>query len=279
MQIYHVFCLAPHLARGGNISNFNFTRVEKLIQILSVAVFKKNHPQARFQLYADSPGLAYLQTIGFQYLYDGIDTAALDRMPPINHLKYWAGSKLFAYKDALTHSPNPIFIDLDAVLWCPLESFHFHGDLVAAHYEPYNLPTSGKVLVCPSVRELSKVQPFQLNASFVWFRNPKSYGMDYCERAIQYMLANPADTDLPVWAAMCFAEQMMLLEVCNQNKASVATLGQMEDPHFTQYWTHLWAQKSLFRNSETTDWEEAQKIMKVIQIQYPAYYSMAQKAF
>jgi hypothetical protein len=250
-----------------------------MVQILSVAVFKANHPRAHFKLYADSAGFAFLQRIGLDRLYDSIDTKTLDSMPSINHVKFWAGSKIFAYQDALNKVENPIFIDIDAILWQPLDNFQFKSDIVAAHYETYNLPNWRQLFqngACDDASELLKSQPYQLNASFLWFRNSKKHSV-YCGKSIHYMLAHPQDTDLPIWAAMCYAEQVLLLDCCNKWALSVNTLGSMNDPLFTQYWTHLWAQKALFRSDEKADAQEANKILNVIQ-KYPNYFLWAKNS-
>jgi hypothetical protein len=286
MQIHHIFCLAPHISRGGTVENFNFSKVERMVQILSVASFKSHYPDAHFNLYADSYGLAFLQTIGLHTIYDSIDTLVLDNMPQINHQKFWAGSKIFAYADALEKVENCLFIDIDAILWLPLENFNFEkkSALVAAHYEPYNLSAPLRLFdngrwEWDEPSNLFANQPFQLNASFLWFRGKRGIWLEYCGRAIHYMVNNPKSNDLPIWAAMCFAEQLLLLDHADKRGVMVETLGKMNDPNFSQYWTHLWAQKGLFRNDDVEDAREARNCLSVIQKSFPAYTPIAEKCF
>jgi hypothetical protein len=54
MDLHHVFCLAPHLAKGGTSNNFINSKVEKIFQILSVAAWKQNHPTAKVRMYLNA---------------------------------------------------------------------------------------------------------------------------------------------------------------------------------------------------------------------------------
>jgi hypothetical protein len=281
MQIHHVFCLAPHIASGKTVNLFHFSDTEKRVQILSVAVFKQNHPNTTFKLYADSVGFAFLESIGLTKLYDSVNTSVLDSMPQsFNHAKFWAGSKIFAYQDALKTVQNPIFIDIDAILWRALNTFSFAGDVIAAHYEAYNLNHSMRLFPnndCDAASTLFQKQPFQLNASFLWFRRNPSVWLAYCEKAIRYMVNHPEPVDLPIWAAMCYAEQVLLLDHAGQSLMLTEALGKMDDPQFTKYYTHLWAMKGILRTDAIKDITEARNCDSVIRKYFPAYTRIAEK--
>jgi hypothetical protein len=256
MDLHHVFCLAPHLAKGGTSNNFINSKVEKIFQILSVAAWKRNHPTAKVRMYADSAGAKWLKINGLDALYDEINTQILDAMPKkIHHAVFWAAGKIYAYQDAIRKVEQPIFMDIDAILWENVENLGLTGDIVAAHWENFSVFDGFKAndlqtphdYQFPNWASILQNAPFRhLNASFLWFRNVELTNA-YLFESKRFIESNPASNAaiLPNWVYMCFAEQALLADTALFFNKKIETLGDLDAAALNARFSHLWGAKKM----------------------------------
>jgi hypothetical protein len=258
MNIHHVFSLAPHLAKGGDYCNYRNSTTEKLVQIISIAAWKRHHPNAKATIYADTAAAKWLEINGLHSIYDVINTHALDNMPPIDHGSFWAAGKIYAYEAAVRQQEEPIFIDTDAVLWDNIQNWGATGDLVVAHWEKYqpaesfqlhNLDTPSDYQYPAWTTLLQQGHCPQINASFLWFKNAELTNL-YLAESKRFMENNRIRNlkQLPHWAHMCFAEQVLLADAARALSKTITVLGDLYTAHLEQRFSHLWGIKTQLRD-------------------------------
>jgi hypothetical protein len=284
--VHHVLSLSPHIAKGGNWYNYPTGKIELMTQLLSVLVWKKNNPQDCFKLYADTAGAKFLEKNGLICIYDEINTDALNDMSNINPVAFWAAGKIFAYDHAIRTNDQPIFIDTDAILWCPLDEFGFTGDVVAAHWEScfaewyfegnLNVP---KGYNYPKFAEILKSKRFtQLNASFLWLKDAELTDM-YLFEAFRFMKNNHVSNafHLPNFAHMCYAEQVLLADVALHLNKKIETLGNNNSDYLGQRFTHLWGEKAVLRTENKRNNDSLAFCCGMIAREFPNYSELAER--
>jgi hypothetical protein len=281
MNIHHVFSLAPHLAKGGDYRNYRNSTTEKLVQLISIAAWKRHHPNAKAIIYADTAAAKWLEINQLHSFYDEVNTHALDQMPAIDHLSFWAAGKIYAYEAALRREPQPIFIDTDAVLWNNLQDWNLTEDLVVAHWEKYQPAEDFQLRQLDTPKDyqypawttlLQQGQCPQINASFLWFRNATLTHL-YLEEAKRFMEHNPIRNAarLPHWAHMCFAEQVLLADAARALSKKIAVLGDLYTSNLEQRFSHLWGIKTQLREDVLFQAAFETKCSEIILRDYPLF--------
>lgn len=254
---HHVLCLKPFLQRNGFNVKYSMSDPETLVMILSVLVWKKNNG-GKFKLYADTPAVEYLRSVGLLALYDEVDTKVLDNMPALNNDAFWAAGKIYAYKDAVKKEKDPCFIDMDAILWTPVKELKDgNAALIAAHWENFDCPEYNRAeLNVPKGFRYPKWSSIystphkikMLNAAFLQFKDKELANL-YFEEAIRFMVGNKVDKahTVPHWLHICYAEQIVLADAALHLKKKVFVLGDYSDKFnpIHKHFTHIWGAKNL----------------------------------
>lgn len=128
MNYYHVLWTRPLFSNGtAESQDIVLWDFELLTWLLSALQARQHGP---LRLITDSRGALATERAGFTGLYRQISTA-LDAVPRcLDPDVFWAGGKLFAY--GAMETPW-VCVDLDAVLWKPVES---EARVMALHPEP-----------------------------------------------------------------------------------------------------------------------------------------------
>ena len=207
-------------------------------------------------LYTDAAGKTFLNDAGLSDLWNGVDTS-LDEMDSlgIDENIFWAGAKLFA----LSKQPLPcVMIDLDFIVWQPLEFAALENKIGVIHRESRDLP-------CYPDENYFRFKNFSLPAELNWSLEPcnaalvyfgeKNFVRRYVEFAFEFMRAATPFAELKGWDLlpyMVFVEQRwlaMCAELCDVEIKSFSDLTELFGAQKT--FTHIWGHKQIFREDKS----------------------------
>jgi len=131
---YHSFWTKPLLRPdvqpdSQELFVWDFEALTWLLSILEI----RRHSEIR--LITDSRGAAFAKKAGFDWAYNGGVSTELDKVPSdLDAQVFWAAGKLFAHQ---VMQPPCVCVDLDAVLWHPLQPA---SPVTVLHREDRNWP-------------------------------------------------------------------------------------------------------------------------------------------
>ena len=245
---------AFQIFRTKNNPDFQIDDFEIFTIILSVLEWKKFNGE--IFLYTDSSGKKILDDIGISEIWDDVYTF-LDAMNDfeIDENIFWAGAKIFA----LACNPPPcVMIDLDFIVWQPLNFDRFGSDIAVIHREEKNLPCY------PDKNYFHFKNNFSLpenlnwslepcNAAFVYFGD-ENFVREYCKFAVDFMKSAVPEKNQSGWDLlpyMVFVEQRwmaMCAEICGKKIYSFSNLPELFDDK-QKFFTHLWGHKQFLREN------------------------------
>ena len=198
-----------------------YSRMNILLMLASVKLWKKNHPEDSTWLYCDKLTNDLLESLEVTSLYDNIEIINFDSK--INKEHFWASSKL----RVLSLQTEPVIImDCDTLVFKPFKQ-HLESDTVLytnkEHGRGY-YPTA----IDQYVRKLSYKARWKtdaVNVSFLHLPDP-SFTQKYANLSLQLM-EEFSEMGAPNSKYLIFAEQLLLrhlLEKDNiKHKAVIST--------------------------------------------------------
>ena len=244
---------AFHTLRTKNNLDFKLADFEILTLILSALEWRKHNGE--IFLYTDSHGKKILGDAGILEIWDGVDTS-LDKMQSlkIDEKIFWAGAKLFALRQQTFPC---VMIDLDFIVWRPLDFDEFKSDIAVIHRESTDAPCYPDANYFHFKNNFSLPQNLNwslepCNAALVYFGD-KNFVNRYCDFAFEFMkAANPYENQsgwdlLPY---MVFVEQRwlaMCAENCGVKIHSWSNLFELFGGQ--KFFTHIWGHKQILREN------------------------------
>lgn len=218
---------------------------------LTISALEWRKHNGYIKLVTDSFGAEYLYECGLSAVWD--DTAVmLDEIKSfgINEDVFWAGAKIYA----LSRQSSPcVMIDLDFILWKPIDFANFGKSLAVIHREDIYQP------VYPPKEYFRFIDGWQLpnwldwsarpcNGALVYFGSGR-FLREYTSFALKFM--KNADTIDDRLSYMVFAEQRWMA-MCAEHLAvpinEISSLAGLFDGK-QKYFTHLWGYKRKLRNN------------------------------
>lgn len=244
---------AFHTLRNKNNSNFKLADFEIFTLILSALEWKKHNGE--IFLYTDSTGKKFFQDVGILDIWDGVEIS-LDKMSDfgIDEKVFWAGAKLLA----LSQQNFPcVMIDLDFIVWRPLDFAKFNSDIAVIHRESTNAPCypDENYFHFKNNFSLPKNLNWSLepcNAALVYFGN-ENFVKTYCDFAFEFMKNSAPEKNQGGWDLlpyMVFVEQRwmaMCAEKCGVKVHSWANLFELFGGQ--KFFTHVWGHKQILRDN------------------------------
>lgn len=233
----------------GKKANFPLHRFELFTLLISALEWRKHN--GSIKLITDSVGAEYLDRCGLIDAWDETQIL-LDDMKSlnINEDVFWAGAKLYA----LAQQKTPcVMMDLDFILWKPLNFQQYGTDLAVIHREDiYPLVYRSKEHF--SFREGWEfpdwlnwsVRP--CNGAFVYFGSQK-FVSKYTEFAIEFM--EKADVEDDRLNYMVFAEQRWMAMCADYLSIPIhefSTLPVLFGGK-QKYFTHIWGDKQRLKDN------------------------------
>ena len=197
--------------------------------------------------------------IGVEYLYEcGLSEAwneteiLLDEMDGlnINEDVFWAGAKIYA----LSKQDAPcVMMDLDFILWKPLNLSLYDKNLAVIHREDIYSP------VYPSEEHFRFIDGWQLPKWLDWSERPcngalvyfgsRKFIREYTAFALEFMqMADMQDDRL---SCMVFIEQRWMSMCAKRLSVPIYELSSMAElfSDNQKYFTHLWGYKQILRDN------------------------------
>lgn len=244
---------AFHTLRTKNAQNFRLDDFETFALILSALEWRRFNGE--IFLYTDSAGKAFLDRAGILDAYTGteislnlMDSFALDENI------FWAGAKIFA----LSFNPAPcVMLDLDFIVWRPINFDRFTSNLAVIHRESTSLPCypdknffhfrDGFVL--PDDLNWS-LEP--CNAALVYFGSQR-FVDEYRNFAFEFMnnaAPPPNQSGWELLPYMVFVEQRWMAMCAHKSGVEIFSLSNLQELFGGQnLFTHLWGYKQFLRDN------------------------------
>lgn len=246
---------AFHAFRTKNQSDFALSDFEIFTLILSALEWRRHNGE--IFLYTDTTGKNFLADNGLSNLWSGIDTS-LDEMDSlgIDEKIFWAGAKLYV----LSKQPSPcVMIDLDFIVWQPLNFEQFGSSVAVIHRESTDL-------ICYPDKDYFHFKNFTVpdelnwslepcNAALVYFGD-KNFVERYVEFAFKFMRAAnplPEQSGWDLLPYMVFVEQRwmaMCAELCGVEVKNLSDLAELFGGKQKTF-THIWGYKQFFRENQS----------------------------
>ncbi len=233
----------------GKREAFPLHNFELFTLLISALEWRKHN--GSIKMVTDSAGAEFLEVYGLIDAWDET-TILLDDMQSlnINEDVFWAGAKLYA----LSQCKAPcVMMDLDFILWKPIDFQKYGTDLAVIHREDIN------PFVYRSKEHFSFWDDWEFpdwlnwsvlpcNGAFVYFGS-QEFISEYTEFAIEFMQkANEADDRLYYmvfaeqrWMAMC--ADYLSIPIHEFSSLSVLFGGKQK------YFTHLWGDKQRLKDN------------------------------
>ena len=240
--------------RTRNNPDFQLADFEICTMILSALEWKKYNGE--IFLYTDSTGKKILEDAGILEIWDGVYTSlnVMDNLG-IDENIFWAGAKIFA----LAYNPAPcVSIDLDFILWQPLNFDRFKNELAVIHRESKDLPCYPRADFFHFDNDFTfpenlnwNLEP--CNAAFVYFGN-ENFIKKYRDFAFEFMNAAAPYENQNGWDLlpyMVFIEQRwfsMCAEICGVKIHSLSTVSELFSKG-QNFYTHIWGYKQFLREN------------------------------
>lgn len=247
---------AVHTLRTrGQGDDFSLHDFEMFTMILSALEWRRHN--GAIKLITDRIGAAYIHECGLSDAWDEIEVI-LDEMDDlgIDENVFWAGAKIFA----LSRQTTPcVMMDLDFILWQPMDFAHYGSDLAVIHREeiyPSIYPSKNFFKFrdgwrLPDWLDWS-VRP--CNGAFVYFGSQR-FIQDYTSFALTFMQRADARDDRLSY--MVFAEQRWMAMCAAYLSVPIHALSSLKGlfDGRQKYFTHIWGSKQRLRDhpQEATD--------------------------
>lgn len=233
----------PYLKQK-NTKEYFMQDFERLTLLLSAEEWKKHNGSV--QMIADRQAAAFLEKMGLVPVFnDGIKIMEVDER--INQEVFWAAGKLEALKMVQT----PIaMIDLDLIVWKPLEDFFRAQDVCVIHEEPL------REEIYPGREFFHMKREYQFapdldwsvlpcNTALLYIRDEKLKDQ-YVAEAMHFMTGCAEEHEN--LCHMVFAEQR-LLPMCAAKAHQRVTpfVPAMEELDLQEVFTHIWGHKNVLR--------------------------------
>lgn len=260
--------------RTKNNADFQIKDFEIFTMILSALEWQKFNGE--IFLYTDSHGKNFLDSIGISEIWNGVYNS-LDAMDnfDIDENIFWAGAKIFA----LAYNPPPcVMIDLDFIVWQPLNFDRFNSDIAVIHREEKNLPCY------PDKNYFTFKNNFALPENLNWSLDPcntafayfgdKNFVAKYRDFAFGFMHNAAPEKDKNGWDLlpyMVFVEQRwlaMCAEICNKKIYSFSNLLELFDDK-QKFFTHLWGHKQFLRENPEAEEKFCRECAERIAYDFP----------
>ena len=240
---------AFHTLRIHNPKNFAFADFELFTLAISALEWCKHN--GSIKLVTDKKGAEYLNECGLIEIWNDVEIL-LDEMNNlgINEDVFWAGAKIYSL--SLQKTPC-VMIDLDFILWKPIEFVNFGKDLAVIHrediYEPVYPPKD--VFHFKDGWQLPdwlnwSVRP--CNGALVYFGSDR-FVREYTSFAIDFM-KNSATNDERL-SHMVFAEQRWMAMCAEKLGIPIHELSSLKElfDGKQKYFTHIWGHKQRLRDN------------------------------
>ena len=248
--------------RVWNIDYCFANKFNLLVWVLSILKWKEYGNQV--VLYTDTETLEEIKKIGFDTLYDEINTELFDKgaiCENINFEYYWAMPKIIALHYETYHlgNKNVVVSDQDVV---PMKDFNHLFSLADCtvwsnkeHVEVRSIYPRLHELSLPHNYELPKwykglARP--LNTGLLHFRKNK-HAIEFCDEVFKYVKDNTNDKKNTKCIAMCNAEQRMLGEFLNWKGLTYGTIQPNNQGLFNTNAFHTHGYKNVIGNNNL-DW-------------------------
>lgn len=230
-----------------------------LVWILSVLNWKYYGNEVI--LYCDNKTLTDIKKIGFDYLYDEINTTLLEDKKlseGIDFLMYWAMPKLLALRYEVVDLGNDCVIsDQDVVPMSDVSRLWTNSDIaVWSNKEFVNVRT-----VYPKLKDLSLPKNYLLPRWFTGIAKPLNTGIIhikdkeivdlYTSEALKMARYNTNNNENSVCQTMCNAEQRMLGEIVKYKKLSYSVMQPINQGLFNKNGFHTHGYKVSIRNTSS----------------------------
>lgn len=225
-----------------------------LVWILSILKWKEYGNE--IVLYTDNEELKEIKKIGFEHLYDEINTNVLEEKYDINYYYYWAMPKIIALQhETQTLNNKAVLCDQDVVPAQDLTRFWNNTQVTVwsnkEYYEFQSLYPKLKTLSLPKDYKLpywftGEARP--LNTGVIYFKN-NQYAKEYCDEVFKYVVNNKNEKKNNRATAMCNAEQRMLGEFVKHKKLSYATVQPHNQTLFNKNAFHTHGYKGYVKKS------------------------------
>ena len=277
---------AIHTLRArGTRENFALHDFELFALTLSALEWRKLG--GKIKLVTDKIGAEYLDKCGLLNTWNSIEIE-LDAIKSlaINENVFWAGAKIYAL--SLQEMPC-VSMDLDFILWKPIDFTAYGKDLAVIHREDIN------EAVYPSRKNFNFRDGWQLpnwldwtvrpcNAAFVYFGSERLV-RDYTDFAIKFM--QNADVEDDRLTYMVFAEQRWLAMCAEHLDIPVHEFSSIEGlfSKKQKYFTHIWGYKQRLRNNPMEAEKFCRRCAGRLKHDFPEFaasltnYSWAEKYF
>ena len=228
--------------------NFFLHDFELFAMLLSALEWRRHN--GSIELVTDRVGADYIHRHGLDGAWDEI-TVSLDAMERllIDEDIFWAGAKLYALSQ---HSAPCIMMDLDFIVWRPLDFEPYGTDIAVIHRE-YIDPS-----IYPPRRFFNFIDGWQLPPQLDWTVKPCNsafayFGSDkfverYTSFALEFMQkTDPRGAGLP---NMVFVEQRWLAMCAAHFDKTVHEISSLPElfGERQKFFTHLWGYKNELRN-------------------------------
>ena len=245
---------AFHTLRTRNKTGFALADFELFTLILSALEWQRHNGE--IFLCTDTVGKDFLTAAGLVELWGGVDTV-LDEMDAlgIDENIFWAGAKLYA----LSKQPVPcVMMDLDFIVWRPLNFEQFKSNLAVIHRESCDLP-------CYPDADYFRFENFSLpddldwaaapcNAALVYFGD-KNFVERYVKFAFDFMKAASPPSGQSGWDLlpyMVFVEQRWMAMCAERCGVEIHCLSDLPALFGNEQktFTHVWGHKQVFRDNK-----------------------------
>ena len=233
-----------------------------LTWVLSILKWKQYNNQV--VLYTDNVTLEKIQKIGFDFLYDEINTDLFengDQCKGIDFRWFWAMPKILALHYETYHLKNKVIVaDMDIVPMSDLSRFWANSPVCVwsnkEHLEFKNTYPDIKDLSLPEGYTLPKwftgeIKP--LNTGVLYFKNI-DVANEYCNEVFKYVKGNNNAKENTDCITMCNAEQRMLAEFLNHKGLTYQTLQPINGSLFNKNAFHTHNYKGMINNYNGTLW-------------------------
>ena len=221
---------------------------ELFTMLLSALEWRRNN--GAIKLVTDRIGAAYIHEHGISDAWDEIEVI-LDEMDDlgIDEGGFWAGAKIFA----LSRQTAPcMMMDLDFILWQPMDFAHYGSDLAVIHREE----------IQPSIYPSKKFFKFRdgwrlpdwldwtvrpCNGAFVYFGSQR-FIQTYTSFALTFM--QRADAVVDRLCYMLFAEQRWMAMCAAHLSVPIHAFSSLKGlfDGRQKYFTHIWGSKQRLRD-------------------------------
>lgn len=192
--------------------NYIDNKLDVLLLLASVYLWKKNHPEDHCVLYADNLTINYLDKIKLLYFWDDIQPV-LPSSKRINKDVFWASSKV----EVLSKVNEPVIImDHDTHVYKPIkhllnpDTTYVCNYEIGEHYYPTNYDSYIKKL---TPRERFKTD--SCNVSFLYLPDPE-FTKIYANKSLD-MMEQFTKMNVPDPQYLIFAEQLLLRHLLDKN--------------------------------------------------------------